>query len=125
MVIALAVNVISCFFLIPYLGLIGAALSNLASTVMLNLMRATEVWILMKMHAYDRGYLKPLIAAVTGSGLILLLGQFVNTDAGMAQLAILIVVLSVLYLIANIALGLEEPDKNVLNLIRKRLSRSV
>ncbi|MHB9111529.1 MAG: flippase [Thermoleophilia bacterium] len=122
--VALAVNVLACFLLIPSHGVIGAALANLAATVVINTMRATEVWIFMHTHAYDLGYIKPLLAGTASAALVLLLGRYAIGNTGLMRVAILAAGMLVVYTAVTVFLGLSAQDKTILGLVKTRLIKA-
>ncbi|MHB8858051.1 MAG: flippase [Thermoleophilia bacterium] len=120
MSISLAVDVAACFLLIPSHGIMGAAIANVAATACLNVLRTGEVWFLMKMHAFDRKYLKPLFAGAAGAALVLISSRFVP-EGGRLVSIILAAGLVVAYLLLMLLMGLSEQDTAVLRLIKKRI----
>ncbi|MHB9053000.1 MAG: flippase [Thermoleophilia bacterium] len=118
--ISLIVDVAACFLLIPGHGILGAAIANVAAAACLNVLRTGEVWFLMKMHAYDRKYLKPLFAGAAGAALVLISSRFVP-EGGRLVSIILAAGLVAAYLLIMLLLGLSEQDVAVLRLIKKRI----
>jgi O-antigen/teichoic acid export membrane protein len=123
MVVSLLVNVAVCFLLIPAHGIIGAALANVAATACLNILRTAEVWYLMKMHAYDRKYLKPLFAGAAGTALVLILSRFVPAGGRLVSI-VFATGLVAAYALIMLSLGLNDQDAAVLRLIKKRILRT-
>jgi O-antigen/teichoic acid export membrane protein len=121
---SLVVNVALCFLLIPGLGVVGAAIANATAAGVINLMRAVEVWIFMRMHAYDYNYLKPIFAGVIGSLLVFIEQRFVSTGSNLVAIVIPAAILLTVYVILTVALGLDKNDKAVLQTIKVRLSRT-
>ncbi len=116
--VTLAVNVILCLLLIPNYGVIGAALAHMSSLGVVNLMRIIEIWIFMRMYAYNCSYLKPLISGVAGAAVVAVIGRFVIVDAGLMQMVALASLLLFLYVLGLVGLGLEEQDKTILKKIK-------
>ena len=82
---ALVVDVILCLWLIPEYGIVGAAVANIAAAIVLNLLRSTEVWLYLRMHAFDRSYWKPVLAAaICSAGILLSSYKFID-ETGPAQ----------------------------------------
>lgn len=123
MVAALAVDVLLCLLLIPEYGIIGGAIANIAAAGVLNLMRALEIWVLLRMHAYSIGFLKPLMAGLVSAAAVVLAGRFVVGYTTPAQVAGLVAAMLMLYLLIMMLLGLNEQDRNVLRLVKMRLER--
>jgi hypothetical protein len=86
-----------------------------------NFMRVAEILIFMQMHAYNRSYIKPLLAGTAAVSVVVLLGRFVVPGAGLARLVALASFLIIIYFLAIMVLGLDEHDKDLL----KRLKSSV
>ncbi len=121
---SLLFNIVLCFILIPSYGIIGAAIANAIGIGVINVMRALEVWIIMRMHAYDFQYLKPALAGLGAALLVLLEKRFINHGLGLAPLASSIVALLISYTLLTFVLGVNEQDRTVLQLIKSRLARS-
>lgn len=123
MATALAIDLIMCFLLIPEYGIVGAAIANLGAALSLNLMRSAEVWIFLRMHAFDRAYWKPVIAGAICSVIVSLSNHLLIYDIGLVEFAAQIAGLLLVYFLALFLFGLNEQDKDVLNLIRGRITR--
>ena len=121
---SLAINIVMCFLLIPHYGVIGAAVANMTATTAINLLRATEVWLIMHTHAYDLNYLKPLLAGTASAALVALLGRYLIGNTGLIRVAVLAAGMLVVYIAVTVTLGLSAQDKTVLGLVRKRLARA-
>ncbi len=117
----LIIDIAVCLILIPRYGLIGAAIANASATAAINMMRAAEVWLLMRIHAYDYGYLKPLAAAAAAAAAVLMMELWIRSGGGIVRIAFQAVVMAAVYLVVTMALGLSGQDKLVLRLVRKRL----
>ncbi len=119
--LAFVINAMICLFMIPRYGIMGAAIANMFSIGILNLMRAIEVWFLMRLHAYEKSYLKPVIAGATGALLLFIVSHFVITHIGPVQLVILAGGLVVYYVLAMLAMGLTAQDKIIISTAKTRL----
>ena len=113
-----------CFLLIPAFGVIGAAVANLAGTVVINLMRAVEVWAIMHTHAYDSGYFKPVMAGTAAALITGLADRFVAVSTGPGNFMLLASVLLLIFIGAIFALGIDKQDRTVMLLLRGRLVRN-
>lgn len=118
---SLIIDIAVCLILIPRYGLIGAAIANAAATAAINVMRAAEVWLLMRTHAYDSGYLKSLAAAAAAAAAVLMMELWIRNGGGVIRIAFQAVVMVAVYLAVTMALGLSVQDKLVLRLVWNRL----
>lgn len=116
--VTLAFNAMLCFLLIPHYGITGAAIAHMSGLGLINLLRVTEIWINMRMIAYNSSYFKPILSAVTSAMVIGLIGRFVIVDAGLIQLVALALLLLFIYVLTMVLLGLEEQDKTILRKFR-------
>lgn len=123
--VALIVNTAVCFWLIPRYGVVGAAIANMSAVTVLNLLRVAEVWIFMRMHAYSLSYLKPFSAGTAGALLVFLVSRYVLDGSGLFITAVLAAAVLIIYLLAIWAMGLDDHDRTVLNMVKKRLPRLV
>ena len=118
---ALLVDALLCYLLIPPYGLNGAAVANIASLVLVNIMRVVEINVIMRMLAYDRSYLKPVLAGLMAAATTFLIGRFVIVITGFSQLLILVIILVFVYVLIMVALGLDAYDRAVLRNFRTRV----
>lgn len=116
-----ALNMLGVLALAPWLGIYGVALGMLLASLVINLggvlwiRRGLDIW------PYDRRFWKPLAAAGAALAVLLLTGWVPGPGwlallvrAGLAGLA---------YLAALLALGLDEADRQFLEVFRRRLAR--
>ncbi|MBI5870720.1 MAG: oligosaccharide flippase family protein [Actinobacteria bacterium] len=116
--VTLAFNAMLCFLLIPHFGITGAAIAHMSGLGLVNLMRVTEIWIIMRIYAYDRSYLKPVIAAITSAVVITISARYIIRGEGLIQLASLASLLIIIYVLSMLLLGLEEQDKDMLRKLK-------
>lgn len=114
-------NVALNFWLIPLLGITGAALATGASLAAVNAVRVLEIWFLLRITPYDSGVLKPLLAGVLSVSVGLLFGFGILRVRPLwlvGSSAILCV-----YVLSLVLLRLPPDDLTVLRLLRERLGR--
>lgn len=121
--VSLLTNIGLCIALIPAYGIIGAAVANLTSLCLVNVMRAAEVWIFLRMNAYDFSFLKPF-AAGTFAALVVLFAKYTIADESLVLVALFAVILVILYTVAISLLGLNDDDRKVLRLFRAKFLRA-
>lgn len=121
-IVTLIIDVALCFLLIPAHGLLGAAIANMVCLIVVNLMRVAEVWIFMRIQAYDRSYFKPVIAGVVVAAAMILINRFLITAGGFKQLVFNAALLLLLYFLVMLLLGLDERDKDLLRQIKGRMA---
>lgn len=124
-VASLVVNVVLCFLLIPPYGIMGAAVANATAAALINILRAIEVWFIMRMHAYDPSYLKPVGAGIAGGAMVMLANRFLLGTGSALKLLSLVLILLFIYLVLIIIMGLNERDKAVIRAFRRRLGLPV
>ncbi len=118
--VALAVNITLCILLIPGYGVMGAALANMSAVVAINLLRALEVWVFMRMNAYDSSYTKPIIGGVAGAAIVGALLWYTGAESYPA-LGLLAALFLLIYISAIMLLGLNEQDRAVMAMMKARL----
>lgn len=123
LLLALAVNTILCFLLIPTWGLVGAALASMVAFTIVNLVRVAEVWIILRMNAYDPSFFKPIFAGLAVAAIALIAKTWFIPDPGIAEVAIFAPVFTLMYTLLIIVMGLSEGDRTVLRLAKARLTR--
>jgi O-antigen/teichoic acid export membrane protein len=116
-VFALALNIGLNLVLIPRYGIKGAAVAWALSIALINVAKVAQVWGTMRMHAFDSGFAKGLLAGaiafVPGYGV----HQVTRGIPGMFTGALAI---TITYVVALLALGLREEDKVVLRRLGER-----
>lgn len=112
------------FWLIPRLELNGAALAATLALTVLNLLRLTEVWTLLRLHPFSIAYLKPFVAAIpaTLAGLAWLRWLPMNNifHLGAACGAVGLVYLVVIWL-----LRFDAGDRLMFDALRTRIERLI
>ncbi|MBE0428967.1 MAG: flippase [Thermoleophilia bacterium] len=119
--VGLMANTAVCLIMIPRFGILGAAVANMVSAGVVNALRAIEVWLFMRVHAYDRRSLKPLLAGASAAAVILAANILLPFEPGLLLNGLLVTVLLASYIGVIAALGLDENDKMALRLIKARL----
>ncbi len=110
--------------LIPQFGLMGAAAAVLISTIAIQIVRVTEVRILIGLHPYNLRILKPLFAAATAYAAGLGLSWVLSPETGMLAFAIDALGVAVVYVATLLSLGLTPEDRMVIQAAARRVRRS-
>jgi O-antigen/teichoic acid export membrane protein len=119
----LGLDVLLNLFLVPRLGLVGAAIATSVTVSAVFLMGLYQVRRLLGMWPYDRRYLKGLAAAACSAGTAYLVGPWA---AGGSWLGLGVLTLAVVAVFGGVllVLGPEAEDREFLGLIRSRLGRA-
>jgi len=107
----LSLSVALDLLLIPWLGLLGAAIASSTSIVTVNLLRVWQVRRNLGLVPYDRSFLRPIIAAVPAAAVAWFL-PLPDLD-GVVDVAIRTCILGVVYLVVLLAQGLEPIDREI------------
>jgi O-antigen/teichoic acid export membrane protein len=118
-VFALVLNIGLNIALIPHFGIRGAAVAWAVSIALINVSKVIQVWVTLRMHAFDIGFLRGCIAAAIAfaAGLVVKAGL-----RGFAGLIAGTLVIGAVYVAALLALGLREEDRIVLRRLGERLT---
>ena len=116
-IIVVLVNFALNLWLIPALGILGAALGTLASFALLTVIRLVEVYRLYRIHPFALHLLKPLAAAVLAFGAAYLAGGYLPGQAWL-RMALLPVIFLAGYLVLLRLMGLEADDRALLGRFR-------
>ena len=119
-VVVVIVNFALNLWLIPTLGILGAALGTLVSFGLLTMIRLAEVYHLFRIHPLTWRILKPGAAAVLAFGCAFLAGGYAP-DVPWLRMAVLPVIFLAAYLGVLSLLGLEEEDRVLLRRLRGAL----
>lgn len=116
LVLAIGLNL----FLVPRLGIVGAALAILLGELIVNVLRLLQVAFLFRIWAYDRTFLKPVLAAASAAAVGLLGAQVLPPGSDTLRGALLALVIVAVYGTTLVALGLSAEELLVLRRIRAR-----
>lgn len=115
-------NIALNFWLIQIYGILGAAIATGISIAITDIMKITEVRILLGMQPYSRSYHKPFVACLAALLVTVLLPIIrISSFHWILRLAIFFVV----YFLILRCLGLEDEDVRVLRAVRKRLNSTL
>jgi O-antigen/teichoic acid export membrane protein len=117
----LSLSIVFDLMLIPPFGLVGAAVANSSSLIVVNLVRLWQIHRNLGLFPYDRSIWRPLAAAIPASIVAkVVVPHAIHVD-GAAGLLISALVLGVIYLIALVALGIEPIDRQLAHAALRRL----
>jgi O-antigen/teichoic acid export membrane protein len=109
--------------LIPRWGIIGAAVAVMAGEGVVNLLRLIQVYVLFKILPFNRGFLKPVVAAVVAAGGALLLGLWLPVginllNAFLGGALLLLIYAGVIYM-----LGFSKEELFILDGLKSRTGK--
>ncbi len=117
-IVVVIVNFALNMWLIPTMGILGAALGTLISFALLTLIRLVEVYHLYRIHPLTWRLLKPLAAAALAFGTAFLAGGYLP-DLEWLRMVLLPLAFLAGYLVLLCVMGLEDDDWTVLGLLKK------
>jgi len=112
------------YFLIPQYGILGAAIANFISVVVINTVEVIQIYYLFKMHPFRMDFLKPLAAGIFTSLIILLVLQsdFIKLNQyNIFFLGILCLLFFAVYFLWIIVLRLSQEDTLIIKLLFQKL----
>lgn len=112
------------FWLIPSIGVLGAAIAKLVGTATNNVVPLLQVWRLEGLLPYRFDYWKPLVAGVGSAVLAKGLMSAVSIGGGFAAVAAAAVVVGCLYTGMILLFGLSEEDRTALQTLLRRVRPS-
>jgi O-antigen/teichoic acid export membrane protein len=107
--------------LIPRWGLLGAATSSLTASVVINLLRLLEVFILFRVLPYNWSYVKPIVAGGVTLAVAWTVRSFSPSSLSLVYTAMNVIVLLVVYVATLLGLGLAKEDRAVLDRVGQRM----
>ena len=110
-VLFLSLSIVLDLLLIPTFGILGAAIANSTSTIVVNLLRLWQIHKNLGLVPYDRSFLRP-IAAGLPAALVAWLVPLPDV-LGFVALAIRAAILAVVYLGSLLILGIEPVDREI------------
>jgi O-antigen/teichoic acid export membrane protein len=114
-----------CFLLIPRWGAFGAALAVLISSTIIHILLVIEVYILFQMLPYTLSFLKPITAGLITLPIGWFISNLLHTDAHFLLAVLNALIISVVYLIAILLLGLSPEDRAVFAQFRARIAAAL
>jgi O-antigen/teichoic acid export membrane protein len=114
---ALLLNVALNFLLIPRWGITGAAIATATAITSLSLCGLLQVRRVLKLWPYDRRYFKGLVATAVTVLILVLLHWSGNGSPFSGLLLVLLIFPTTLFLV-----GLEAEDREIVGLVRRRLT---
>lgn len=121
-VLAIGLSFALDFWLIPILGLNGAALAAALALAALNLVRMAEVWRLLGMHPFSPAYRKPFLAAVPATLMALAWLKWLPLR-NLLFLAAASIAVGLVYLAALWLLRFDAGDHLMFDALRTRIVR--
>lgn len=111
--------------LIPRWGLMGAAVAIMVGEGTVNFLRLIQVYVLFKLLPFNRGFIKPVIAAIVAASGALLLGIWLPAginlliNAALGSMLLLLIYASITYM-----LGFSKEEAFMLDGLRNRALKS-
>ncbi|MCK4577362.1 MAG: flippase [Candidatus Marinimicrobia bacterium] len=121
---ALVTNIIANAYLIPLHGLVGAAWGTLIAIVLLAVLRLVEAWVLFRLHPFSISLIKPLIAGLVASAACALINLTSFNWPPISVLLAGMTIFSVIYLFVYYLLGVDQTDREVIQVIYHKLRRA-
>lgn len=118
---AVVLNIGLSFLWIPAFGVTGAALANGVATVTANVLGLIQVWLALRIHPFDRSFLRPLFAGVPAVVVVWAVARL--GWAPIPTVAVAGVGAGVVFLGALRLLGLDADDRLVTDAIVNKLRR--
>ncbi|MFX1410565.1 MAG: flippase [Promethearchaeota archaeon] len=124
-ILLLGLNLVLALFLIPRYGIVGAAASGALGTLIVNLLRLLEVYVILRVHPYNLSYLKPIAAGLLSVLPVFGLNLLLPGLPTLGRVVISTLVLLPTYVVGLFVLRLSEEDRVVLGALWRRLGRFV
>jgi O-antigen/teichoic acid export membrane protein len=124
-ILTLGLNIVLNVLLIPPLGILGAAIGSGIATSLVNLLRTLQVLLVLRIWAYDRQFVKPLIAAAVAAGITYVAVVARGLGSEWLNLGVGLGILGVVYVGGILVLGLSQSDVLILKTLRERVFREV
>ncbi len=120
-------NLLGCFLniglnyiFIPKYGILGAALASGFSLVCVNIFRLFQVYFFVRVHPFNKAFLKPLLAGLGALSLISGFSRFVVLSNIYGDLAFGVSLFLATYAIVLFLLGFEKEDMMILDKFRNK-----
>lgn len=107
--------------LIPRYGIVGAAIASISATLVVNLLRVGQVYVLYRLQPYNLSFLKPVVAGLVALGSTWALSLLLPTGTNLIFIGLNIILIMAVYVGMILLLGLSQEDKAILVNVTGRL----
>jgi O-antigen/teichoic acid export membrane protein len=124
-IVLLAVSAVLDVALIPRFGLLGAAIAGSVAIMVFSVLRAAQVYVILKMHPFRRSYWKPVAAGLLAISGVSALRFVLPARRETVEILLALPVFLSLYVLLIYRLGLEGDDRTVLMALQRRIGRLI
>jgi len=117
MVAAAITGLVASFALVPVFGILGAGLSDAATTVLANAISLVAIRKTLNLWPYSRHYLKPFVAGLLAAAATLVAQLLLPLPEGLVTLLVLAPLYMVSFALVLLGLGLSSSDRQLVKSI--------
>ncbi|MDP8299562.1 MAG: flippase [Candidatus Tantalella remota] len=110
----LCINIFLNLFLIPRYGILGAAIATSSSVLLINILRLIEVYVLLGIHPFSLGYVKPFLAWGVALAVAKLLLPMLGISYNLAVFSTFVIVFAGM----SLALGISSEERYMISLLK-------
>lgn len=114
------INIILNYFFILAYGAIGAAIATCISIAVINLVRLLEVYIIYKIHPYNKGYICGIVSMVISAVVLYFLDEYMPYQSPVIRIVANAIIISAIFVTPYIIMGTSEEDKQLFGAITKK-----
>ena len=119
-IIGAATNISFNFLLIPSIGILGASIAFLASSLIINMLKSLQIFLMYRIHPFGWSYLKPILSSCVLISLIYLFIKQIPRDT-FWSLILFYFIFSATYIICLIITrSIEAEDMLIFSEIKRR-----
>jgi O-antigen/teichoic acid export membrane protein len=122
---AVTLNVVLNLLLIPAFGLLGAAIADAVTTLLVNATRVLEVYWFLGIQPYRRALIKPIVSCVIALLVLWISRLWMGHQASSLRFAVDGLAFLLAYLAPLCIMGMEEDDVDILRTLLRRLRSTV
>ncbi|HEX2697008.1 MAG TPA: oligosaccharide flippase family protein [Anaerolineales bacterium] len=119
----MVLNLVLNLYLVPKWGITGAAIAGAISRGLLNLIGLAQVFVFLRIHPFNREYLKTIGAALIASA-VYLLALLVIPGQGMGEMLWRSTISMIAYLSSIVVLGLPKEELSAIGFVRKHTANA-
>lgn len=119
--VAVIVSLVFDFLLIPPYGLLGAAIAATLGIAVINGIRLAQIYRWFKFHPASFQMWKPVVAGVVALAVGLVARDSVQIEQALPELFFVAAAIWLSYIVALVALGLDETDAAIWRSVRSKL----
>ncbi|MHA2283345.1 MAG: flippase [Promethearchaeota archaeon] len=118
-------NVVLNYLLIPYFGIIGAAVASGISLIIFEMTMLFEVYVLMKMLPHNAKIIKPIVSGIVSLGILLSIEYSLPNLNNIQKFLVYIPLLFAIFTGLIYSFGIDDEDRFVIGFVKNKFLATI